>query len=67
MLNHNTNYNTKLIPPPFQVIDVFPDVYKLPSPIKLDPSEPYVDLRIPSPIPQPDEHLDINVSEDDYV
>ncbi|KAL5014763.1 hypothetical protein ScPMuIL_009033 [Solemya velum] len=43
-------------------LDVFPDVYRLPSPIKLDPTEPYVDLRIPSPVPQPDEHLDINAT-----
>lgn len=42
---------------------IFPDVYKLPDPIKADP-DLIQDYRIPLPVPQPDEELDIDADHD---
>ncbi|XP_033744489.1 protein lin-37 homolog [Pecten maximus] len=43
--------------------DIFPDVFKLPDPIKADP-DVVQDYRIPMPVPQPEEELDINADQD---
>ncbi|XP_060084849.1 protein lin-37 homolog isoform X2 [Ylistrum balloti] len=43
--------------------DIFPDVFKLPDPIKADP-DIQQDYRIPMPVTQPEEELDINADQD---
>ncbi|XP_050411962.1 protein lin-37 homolog [Patella vulgata] len=43
-------------------IDRYPDVHELPPPIKQEVSDIYMDMRIPSPVPQPREHIDIHSS-----
>lgn len=43
--------------------EIFPNVYKLPDPIKADPDS-VQDYRIPMSVPQPEEELNINADQD---